>query len=160
MEYIKANGWEKFKEKTEYNHVLVEASNLSSEDPDTVYSKIENELTKVKFSAFGKVKVYSKSKEERKIDNLQRKKNQLIKSNGATDDKVESLNTEMTLALHELQSKTFNKEINQLLNLQKNKGRTAATFHLKNKILGSKKNSDDILQWHTSKVTYPASTVI
>ena len=75
----KKDGWLKYREKTDMNQVLLKLAERDDVDPETLLAKIEKELTSVKFAAFGKVKVSSKSKNAIKLEKLQSEKNRIIK---------------------------------------------------------------------------------
>ena len=68
------NGWERYKVKTENNDALLRAAELKTDDPEIILNIIEKSLDKIKFSCFGKVKTFSKSKDMKKLDMLQCRK--------------------------------------------------------------------------------------
>ena len=68
------SGWEKYEQKTENNPVFMKVSNMEEESAESVLKVIEKELNSVKYACFGKIKVSSKNKNERKLEDLQAKK--------------------------------------------------------------------------------------
>ena len=99
----KTNGWKSYKSKTENNRELIKAAENQTNDPEVVFKSIEQELTKVKFSSFDKVRVYSKTKDERKLVKLQQKKNNIV-SNELREDRdkeieLETINIKMATVL-------------------------------------------------------------
>ena len=56
---------------------------------------------------------------------------------------IEEINDKIALKLKTIKEKQFEKDINHLKELRKNKGKAAATFHLKDKILGNKKTQQE-----------------
>ena len=70
----KKGGWEDYRLRTENNEKLLSAANINSEDPEIVFKVIEKELNSVKFASFGKVKTYTKSKDQKYLEALQREK--------------------------------------------------------------------------------------
>ena len=160
----KNKGWEKYKEKTDMNGKLLSIANSSDDNPESILKEMDKELTKVKFSTFGKIKVYSKPKKERELDHLQEQKIKLSNKlpSKKISDEIEVLNTKMSIVLDNLKSAKHEKEIKQLENMKKSKGKSAATFHLKNKIVGSKKTTPDqvvIIDPSTRKEVYDTEEI-
>ena len=67
-------GWENFKTLTTDNKILDEVANDETDNPDILMNKIDKELTKVKFAAFGKVKVRENPKISKELVKLQKEK--------------------------------------------------------------------------------------
>ena len=64
-------GWIKYKRSTDGNNkMLLKAAEMQCDDPDTIYRVVNKELTKIKFTCFGKVKVSTKSKEQKRLESL------------------------------------------------------------------------------------------
>ena len=106
---------------------------------------IEKELTSVKFASFGKVKLSSKSKNQKKLEDLQRKKNEIIDAkNGPVENSaVEDIDNKISSTLKQIEVDKLEKDINELENISKTKGRAAAVFALRDKILGKKKTQPE-----------------
>ena len=52
----------------------MKAASINSNEPEEIYKIVNKELTKAKYASFGKVKVNSKSKEQKKLEPFERKK--------------------------------------------------------------------------------------
>ena len=141
----KRDGWEKYKEITENNKELDRVTTIDSDDPEIVWNIIDKQMTKAKFASFGKVKIKSKGKVDRELESLQNKKNQLDKNKAdkEKDKEMEKIDKEMANVISEMQSKQFEREITKLEDIRKEKGKAAAVFRLKEKILGKKKTGQE-----------------
>ena len=62
------------------NNKLIEIANANSEDSNDIMKKIDNELEKIRYQAFGKVKEKSKKTTIKEIDVLQKEKDALLKT--------------------------------------------------------------------------------
>ena len=60
--------------KSEYNIKLDNLSNGDISNPEELLRLINKEMTKVKHESFGKIKITSKTKKEKKLDQLQLEK--------------------------------------------------------------------------------------
>ena len=69
----KTGGWEVYKMLTENNEKLENAA-VENDDPTEAMKVIDAELNKVKYKAFGKVKIRNQPKGNKELQNLQRKK--------------------------------------------------------------------------------------
>ena len=106
--------------------------------------KIEKELTKIKYSCFGKVKIYKKNKEVKKLESLQLKKYKILHTNEEDKDgKLEAIDEEMASVLKLIERNNLEVDIKRLENLNSNKGRSAAVFGLRDMILGRKKSPQE-----------------
>ena len=143
----KQDGWLKYKAKTDKNPKFNEIANSGVENSDKIQNAIERELTKVKHASFGKVKLYSRDKNEKGINKIQEKKNILAATANTTnkEEKIMALDTELAKVLEDVKSAQYERDINELKNLKKCKGKAAATFKLRNKILGNKKAPQDTI---------------
>ena len=74
----KDGGWEKYKELTEDNTKLQEVAVDSSEDPDHMMNKIDKELNRIKYIAFGKVKLIQKPKVNKILEGCKMKKSHAL----------------------------------------------------------------------------------
>ena len=130
---------------TERNKVLLETAELNVSNPEVVLKAIEKELNKLKHASFGKVKTYSKSKAIRKLETLQHKKVNLINNKHVKnkDQQVEQIDSEIAAFLEEMQSSQFEKDVVELKHLKYSKGQAAATFKLRDKLLGNKKTAQE-----------------
>ena len=138
------NGWERYKSKTDNNEALLNAANLNVDDPEEILRTIDKELDKVKYACFGKVKISSKTKDMKKIDVLQSRKQEITESN--KDDKEKLLNEidkELAQTLKDIEADKHEKDMRELEGLKKSKGKSAAVFGLRDKILGKKKSAQE-----------------
>ena len=119
---------------------------MEDEDPNKILKVIEKELTRVKFSCFGKVTHSSKSKDDKELEKLQTQKIRVMNNISLTDkeNKVEEINNEISKTLSKIQSKQFNRDIKELENLKENKGKAAANFRLKEKLMGKKEEDRNL----------------
>ena len=98
-------------------------------------------MMKAKFASFGKVKIKSKGKDEKELEALQQYRIQISTDAEHNDkeSKVEKIDTEMANVIEKIQSKQFQMNLKKLEDVKKDKGKAAAVFTLKEKILGKKK---------------------
>ena len=140
----KKGGWDKYKHKTENNIKLLKSSELKNEEPEIILKGIEKELTKVKFASFGKVKVHTKTKDQKKMDNLQTEKLKIIGDNPVNKTfLIESIDKKMSATLKSIEQNKFDKDMNELQRIKYTKGKAAAVFSLKDKVLGKKKTQQE-----------------
>ena len=139
------NGWENFKIKTDNNPQLLKVASSQEADTNIVFDIIEKEMTRVKFACFGKVKVYSKNKNQLKLENIQHEKQNTAKelTGDAKDTRLASLFIKEAELLKEIQRDKISKELNALKNLKERKGKSAAIFKVKDTLLGKKKVTQD-----------------
>ena len=137
----KKNGWIKYREKTENNPVFLKAATMEDENAEAVLKMIEKELTSVKFACFGKVKLTSKDKSVKNLEALQEEKLHKISNKDSVDgaNKIKELDENIANALKQIEKERLEKDIKALENLKHNKGRSAAVFGLRDKVLGKKK---------------------
>ena len=135
----KVGGWDVFKAMTENNEKLENAA-IENEDTTKAMKVIGDELTKVKFKAFGKVKVSNTAKANEELEKLQKKKCVAIMDNKSDlEDELEKIDIKMAENLLCEQRNFFEKEIKHLKDLKYRKGKSASIFSLKNKVVGAKK---------------------
>ena len=138
-------GWERYKQRTEANNKFLKLAEDKEADPEHLSKKIEKELNSIKYEVFGKVKIAGKNnKNARQLENLQLEKNTITKGNDP--DKVmrlEKVDRKMASTLKDIERESFEKDIKYLEGLRKEKGKSAAVFSLKEKILGKKKSSQE-----------------
>ena len=128
----KEGGWEAFKTLTEDIDTF---ANCIDEDRTTTENmdRILKKMTKIKFSAFGKVKI--------KPSNIDKELKKLIKQkHSANTDKFDE---DINKRILEIQREEFEKEIGEALLMKKTKGKSAAIFSNLKKICGSKKSGQE-----------------
>ena len=130
------NGWQIYKDKTENNSKFNKASEYDGDDAEKVMKMIETEVTKVKFASFGKIKVYSKDRNLKKLEELQQEKMKTV--NQDDNRAMEHLDSEIAVVLKKIERDKFEKDINYLERIKETKGRSTAEFGLRNKVLGRK----------------------
>ena len=140
----KAGGWDVYHALTEDNAKLREIAEDTEEDnPDTIMTAIDKELNRVKFVAFGKVKVKQKPKADKVLVELQQKKINCFEEEDNDDESKENKIKELDLKIAEHliteQRKQFEKELSSMKELRKSKGKSALIFNLKDKVVGKKK---------------------
>ena len=106
--------------------------------------QFDKEIKRVKFEAFGKVKVKFNSKANKELKALHLKK-QSIQINDSTDrdEEVAKIDNEIADTLVVKQRDMFQKELGCMLETKSSRGITAATFQLKEKIVGPKSLSTE-----------------
>ena len=135
----KTGGWEVYKMLTEKNEKLEEAAVVNA-DPTEAMKAIDAELNKVKFKAFGKVKIRNQPKGNKELQKLFKKKSELIiKNDGNTEEELMKIDQLMTENLLLEQRTNLDKELESLKDMKRKKGKSASIFALKNKIVGKKK---------------------
>ena len=101
---------------------------------------IDDELNKAKCKAFGKVKIRNKPKGNKELENLQKKKNNIVMQNASNaEEEIGKVDQKFTENLLIEQRNNFDKEIEALKDLKFKKGKSASIFALKNKVVGKKK---------------------
>ena len=139
----KEGGWNKFKELTEDNCKLLEVAKDSSEDTTNMMNKIQKELNRVKYIAFGKMKVGQKPKPSRELEKLQNEKvkcyEDILNNEELLIEKVGKIDNDIAANLLTQQRKKFEEELKSMKDLKENKGKSALIFNLKEKIVGPKK---------------------
>ena len=94
----KEGGWEAYKQMTTSNAVLEEISKDTSEEPNKIMMKMDKELDKVKYQAFGRVK-------ERKVsmckdlDKLVKEKEKVLDAKVKDDTKLNLIEDKITATL-------------------------------------------------------------
>ena len=137
----KPGGWKKFYEYTESNLIFNKIINEEvNPDPEKLSKVYEKELTKAKFSAFGKVSYGNTHRENKnkKLETLQKKK---MNSNNA--EEIESINIQIIEEIETIRRTNLEKEFEELRNIKNKKGKIAAVFKLKESVTGSKKSEQE-----------------
>ena len=139
----KEGGWEAFKKLTSDNEDLKKLKNETNKEPTEFFKKFEAILTKIKFKVFGKVKFRSiRIKNDKELEKLYHKKSTL-EVGVANSDKIEKVESEIAGKLIATQRKDFEKKLEDLKDVKKNKGKSAALFKLKDKVCGEKKQKQE-----------------
>ena len=136
----KEGGWETYKEMAAGNNKLIEIANANSEDSNDIMKKIDNELDKIRYQAFGKVKEKSKKTTIKEIDVLQKEKEALLKTKCDVDleEKVKLIDEKIATTLLQKQREQFEKELKTITDVKARKGKSAAIFVTKERIVGPK----------------------
>ena len=117
---------------------------MNEADPEKILSAIEKELTCVKFASFGKVKVSTKSKDQKVLETLQKEKVQIVKKAPVNKSLiVENIDEKMTSVMKRIETTQHEKDIRSLEHLRNTKGKAASIFALKDKVLGKKKGQQE-----------------
>ena len=82
----KVDGWDKYREATEDNPKLEEIGNEPIDDATKAMKKINKELDKCKFLAFGKVTVKTTPVVNKEVDELFKKKSVILNQKDDIDD--------------------------------------------------------------------------
>ena len=136
----KKGGWDTYRNKTENNVKLWKSSEIKNEQPEKLLKCIEKELTKAKFASFCKVKLSSKTKEQKEMDELQNEKLKTAEEKPANKTVlIEAIDGKMSAVLKNIEKNKFEKEVTELKRMKHSKGKAAAVFALKDKVLGNKK---------------------
>ena len=135
----KPGGWKKYKDMTERNSelddIVERAQDLTTND---LMKKIGNVSTKIKFKCFGKVKNSRGMDADKELNLLYSKK---LKANEI--DEIEKVDDEIAEKLLKLQREQYEKKLEYLKDIKKDKGKSAAIFKLKEKIVGAKKEGTE-----------------
>ena len=137
----KEGGWNIYKEITNDDSKLATIGQEVIEDATRAMKKVDKELEKCKFQAFGKVSVRKTPLVDKHIDSLFQKKSKLLENEESTerDSKVKELENEIASKLVGKQRENLEKEIAALKDVRNKKGKAAAVFNLKERVLGSTK---------------------
>ena len=140
----KKMGWSKYKERTEMNTTFLKLAELKDADPTHLYKQIEKELNSIKFAVFGKVKISKTNKNVRQLEQLQHEKNAIVKSNHLDKtERLERVDCKMASKLKDIEKENYENDIRYLEGLKNDKGKSAAVFGLRGKILGNKKTPQE-----------------
>ena len=124
-------GWCNYCKMTDHNYKfqeIVEKGERKSND--MIDKEICKELTKTKFKCFGKVKPSKFRKESPKLKELKEKKDKLIANEGYNEEELETLEQEIVQTIKREQNKILEKEIINLENISKKKGKAVKVFKL------------------------------
>ena len=146
----KENGWKDYKSLTEANDRLKAAADNTTDTTTKLMSDIEKELTKVKFKAFGKVKVRSRPKEDRILSELQKEKELLTINGQIGKEALALIDNKMNKRIMCIHSETLVNEIEKLKDISLKKGRSAMIFKLKDEVIGKKVTSQEPIVMYDS----------
>ena len=135
----KPGGWSKYKDISENNmdfeHIIENSEQMSSNE---MMEKIEKVSTKLRFQCFGKVKNTRRLECDKELDNLYKEK---IESQ--SDVEANLVESKIADALLKRQREEYEKKLQYLKDIKKEKGKSTAIFKLKEKVLGSKKEGSE-----------------
>ena len=128
-------GWEKYQEMTEHNiefdKIVEEAEEMTSKE---IMGKMEKISTKIKFKCFGKVKNSRGMDSDKDLELLYKEK-----CSANSEEETRTVETKIAEKLLEKQRKDYEVKLDYLTEVKRVKGKSAAIFKLKDKIVGSKK---------------------
>ena len=122
---------------TENNDVLDDIANNPNleDDPDKIMTKIDREMTRIKFKSFGKVKY--RDKNDKKSENLKKLQKQKLMCNN--EDDMAALDIKLVKELEKVRRENMKVEMEKFKEYRSKKGHTAAIFNLKETLVGGKK---------------------
>ena len=127
----KVGGWKRYLELTTGSKELEQV--VLQSNPEQMMGELDRRLEKIKFQSFGKVtKTFKSLTHDKELTKLYKEKD----TEGCDEEKINRL---INNKLHEKQLQTYEKKLEDLKKLKKEKGKSAAVFKLKDKIVGSKK---------------------
>ena len=138
----KPGGWDIYKELTDSNDDLEKLVEEDISEPSKFNHKFEKIVNKIKFKSFGKVTFTNRCKSDKSLESLYDEKRKVI-SDPDNDVKIALVETKISAVLIEKQRNEYEKKLKDLNQLKETKGRSAASFNLKAKILGEKKESQE-----------------
>ena len=105
--------------------------------------KVDKELERLKFIAFGKVKEKSNSNGCKELVALQKEKEDIFRtcpegSEDLVDEAIKEVDEKMASIIFEKQRIAFEAELDSICKLKTSKGKAAAVFSIKDRIVGSK----------------------
>ena len=134
----KPNGWEMYKQLTDENEDLENLAIQQNLDSTEFTLKMDRILDKIKFRSFGKVTFTNKPQSDKSLEKLYKEKQKLISDND-NEGIITEVENKIASLLVEKQRTEYEKKLKDLKTLKESKGRCAASFNLKAKILGEKK---------------------
>ena len=125
---------------TDENKVLDDVANDKDGDPEKIMVKIDKVLKRVKYEVFGKVKVKFVSKADKELKDLHLRKQSIFLKSDCSNTSVEIADIDSKIAdtLATKQRNAFQEELSSLLDIKRNRGVAAATFQLKERVVGAK----------------------
>ena len=136
----KEGGWDVYKEITDEDSKLAAIGLDVIDDATKAMKKVNKELDKCKFQAFGKVSVRQSPIVHKDINSLFKKKSKLLEKEDSTerDCEVKKLENEIACKLVGKQRENLEREIAELRKTINMKGKVSAVFNLKERVLGSR----------------------
>ena len=134
----KPAGWDTYKELTDDNDDL---ENLAMEvitDTTEFNQKLDKIMNKIKFRSFGKVSFTNKSQIDKPLENLYEEK-RINSVSKVSDEKIIEVEMKISDLLLKKQRIEYEKKLDNLKTLKNTKGKSAAVFNLKARVLGEKK---------------------
>ena len=105
-------------------------------------NKLNNELNRIKFKSFGKVRFNSKNNTPKELEKLYHQKQEAAGKRHKDDEDdqvIKEIDANIVKALHQEQKKKLEIEMRALERLKHSRGNAAKTFKLKADIVGGKK---------------------
>ena len=147
----KSNGWTKYKELTTNNPKLERLANSNIEDPDVLMKTIDSELNRIKYIAFGKVKIKDNSEKvgSRELENLIADRDDALSARKEDQDdnadKIVELEKKISKELKHKQKVDLNRELDRLKSIKESKGKTATIYSFREKILEKTRRMKNLL---------------
>ena len=124
-------GWNLYKELTTNNSAFHEIAKCSDSNPEKIEKKLNNELNKIKFEAFGKVTYKNKSHADKNLAKLQVRKAALFSNNSLDDetkkDEIGAVEKEIASTVIDQQRESLRKDIACLQNTKMKRGKCSCT---------------------------------
>ena len=162
----KEGGWDAYSEMTKYNPILKDIAEDDFEDSNKLMTQIDKELDSIRFKSFGKTKEKSNLKISKEVEALQKEKVELCNRNednpNIVREKLKEIYENMSALLLQKQRENFEKELKDIREMRKSKGKAAAVFNLKEKIVGSKSVGTEavvIVDPNTKKEVYSPNEI-
>ena len=126
----KPGGWETYNELLENNENLINISDNTFDDPETLMKVIDKEINNAKYKAFGKVKQKTKDKCTGEIVALQKEKlNTVNNGDEAATDEVAVIVKKLAISFLTKQQEMFESRIKCLIDTKSKKGMSATVFN-------------------------------
>ena len=135
------NGWKTYQAMTTDNSVLDDIASREDLDANKLMNKLDKETTAIKFKAFGKVKVKQKLSLDKEVVSLQTEREEILAETDCSERhrKLQLVEEKMSACMLSKQRDTLVREIKYLRDTRAQKGKVAAIFRVKERVLGSKK---------------------
>ena len=135
----KPGAWDEYKAITDEHPDIFKLSEDDIHCPSEFNDKFEKIMKKVKYKAFGKVTFANKTSVDKPLANLYDERAKCI-VNKTDEEEVSDVEGKIASLLIEKQRNEYEKKLKALNTLKTTKGKSAAVFDLKAKILGYKKS--------------------
>ena len=130
-------GWKVYETMTEQSDAFENIVNTEGSTTEDV-EKLTRKLKKIKFTAFGKVKVKTKRADE-VLENLYKKKYH----DEPNEENTKKIDKAINDHILETQREEFEKEVENILMMKKSKGKSSAIFNTLKSICGDKKTGQE-----------------